>query len=307
VNAAAPSTWSAAAERLARRVERRERLGASASAFGTGLAVGSAAALAAHLLGAPAAALPLLGAGALAGLGAGLLRARRVPRVGPEHAAWALDRLAGAKERGLTAALLGPERAGVAEGPPPEPPSVRLHPPRGLSLLAGGGVLAALVVVVGGRADGSPTDADEPTERVVGHVAAPPGGSGGANGRPDGARGAERRAVAAEEVRRALGLSAAEGEDPALVEQRLSDPEARAAARAAADPASALAEALGGERPSAEAVARGLAAGRRDAEALEAARRAELAGAAASALPPLPAARRALVERYFLLRTEGTR
>jgi hypothetical protein len=49
-------------------------------------------------------------------------------------------------------------------------------------------------------------------------------------------------------------------------------------------------------------VAARLGAGTLAAEALETARRADLARTASSLVPPLPAARRATVERYFALR-----
>jgi hypothetical protein len=305
MSADAATPWRTAAAALARRVERRARMGALASALGAGLAAGAALALTARVAGTPAWTGPLVALGALAGLVVGALRARGIARVGLGDAAWALDRLAGAREHGLTAALGAEGRARTAGEPPPEPPQVRLRPPSGLSLLAGGGVLAALALVVGGtETDAAAPDSDDGAERVVAHLT---GTAAGPDAAARASREAEERALEAERVRRALGLSAAESADPAAVADRLSDPEARAAARAAATEGGALAEALAGDRPATDAVARGLGSGARAADALETRRRAELGRRGAGAPAEVPAAKRALVERYFVLRARETR
>jgi hypothetical protein len=296
--------WRSSAAALAHAVERRARLGHLLAGLGLGLLAGALVAFALRALGTEGPAPAALGMGALAGAAWGLARARAVPPVSAGDAAWALDRLAGAHERGLTAALLGGEEPRADASPLPAAPGVRLQPPRGLALLGGGAVLAALVLVVpqgDGPEAGVPADA-EFQERVVGTVS---GALGGATGDPAAAAQAESRAVDAERVRKALGLSAVESQDAAAVAERLGNPQALAAARDAAAPAGALGQALADGPSAAADVAAGLKAGARAAEVLETARRAALSGSASALAPPLPAARRATVERYFALRARA--
>ncbi len=333
MSAGAAAGWKTASARLADRVERRDRLGRLLVPLGRGTVAGALAGLLLHgvaqgLLGllepgpdarAWASTLRALApaAGALAGLWVGLARAWRPAPVPALAAAWALDRLAGAGERGLAAAAEPRLEPGAPQAP--EPP--RLLPPRGLPLLAGGAVLAALTVLLPAPA---PPPEHGPQDEAAGRApadaqaggapgrtgappAGPPGGLPGAPGRPpDPARvRAESAAAEAAGVRQALGLTAAEGQDAAIVAERLTDPRAREQARAAAEPGSALAAALAGEAPSAEEVARRLEAGERAAERLAAERRAELARWAQRPSAYLSPARRALLERYAAARASA--
>lgn len=293
--------WGLAAAALARRVERRARLGHVLAASGLGLVLGAALGLGLHVLGLPGAGGLATGVGALLGAGVGLQRARQVPPVRAGDAAWALDRLAGAAEGGLYAAVAGAGPAPRVSLPPPE---VRLLPPRGLALVAGGAVLAAVAwVVPADPSQDEPARApEEAREHVAGRIAAPGLPAAGA----EAARAqAEARALEAERVRRALGLSAAEGQDAATVAERLKSPEARAAAAAVAEADGPLRAALAAGEPAGADVAARLATGARAAEGLDAARRTELAHASALVAPPLPAERRALLERYESLRAAG--
>lgn len=293
-----PNRWRDASLRLARRVERRSRQQALLTPLGRGLTAGALAGLCAHLLG-QGAPLPmaLAAAGALAGLLSGARSASRAPTVSPFSAAWALDRLGGLGERGLVAA--GDDRFAPLAPPPPAAP--RLLPPQGLPLVAAGLVLGALLFVLPQGARGREPDGLIPEDGAARPVAVLAGP--GAGGEPAAARErTEALATEAGRVRTALGLTASEGQDASAVAERLNDPTWRAEARAAADPGSPLGQALAGEAPAAQDVARHLGQGSLAAERLAAQRRADLERAARAPLAFLPPERRALVERYAAAR-----
>lgn len=301
-----PTTWPNAARALATRVALRERVGAVLLPLGRALLAAGAAALALRLLG-TASPWPeaVLAAGALVGLVGAAAGVRRVAPVRPADAAWALDRLAGAGERGLVAATVpgavGAEAA-WAEGRV-DPPPVRLHPPRGFATLMGGVLAVALALIVppsvsDGDAAGAPGGGDEIAR------AATPGAPGGPGTNPGEARAAAARARAAASVREALGLGAQEAADPEAVAERLALEQAREAAEDAAPEGSELA-ALLAEGASAADIADALAAGAEAEAEARGARRRQAALRAREGIPALGPERRAVVERYFWLLGEA--
>lgn len=293
------NTWPNAARALARRVTRRDRLGAFLRPFGRALLLGGAFGLALRLLADPTSPWPeaAVGAGVLLGLVRGAWAARHVGRVGVGDAAWALDRVAGARERGLVAATVsGPVGAEAAWARDRiDPPRVRLLPPLGLATALGGVLAVALVFVVPAPAEAGNAGpgARAPT--------AGPGAAAGAEspgmGEPAGEAAATRARVAAS-VREALGLGPQEASDPDAVAERLRSGDAREAAEEAAPEGSELA-ALLAEGAGATYVAEALADGARaEIEAREARQRVVEARAREGVLA-VPARRRDLVERYF--------
>jgi hypothetical protein len=301
-------TWHQASHDLARRVRRRAREAAVVGPLALGLLAGAVAALASKAAGvAPdlAPALPLVGT--LLGLLVGLARASRVPPAPAWAAAWALDRIAGARERGLTAALVdGPAAAEAAFGRGRvEPPAVRLKPPPGLATAVGAALLAAIAVAVPPADGASAGGAGGPTAGTARTVDGADGPSGA------GARASERasRAEEAERVREALGLSRATSSDPAALAERLADPAAREAARKAATRGGDLEALLGGDSTgSPGALAGALERAAADGEEVSRLRAEEAAARALAAAPALPPSRRAVVERYVAsLAAEGVR
>lgn len=311
--AATSSTWAQAAEALAVRVNRRNRLGTLGRRVGFGLLTGAALALLWRLAGPAtlgavsntAVVIGLLGVGLLAGTGFALCATCGEPAVRADDAAWALDRLARANGRGLAAAAAeGPaaSEAAFAGTPLGPPPSVRLLPPRGFVLLAAGGLLGALAVLV------PPQHAEDGTLTVT-------GGAAGAAARADGEADADATAVAAERaaaaldarreaseaVRAALNLPPDGPLDPAEVTRRLADDRARAAAAKAAGADPALADALASAEPSGEGLA-GLLDPRDDnREQATAHRRAAVEARTRTVGPIVPASRRDVVKRYLEL------
>jgi hypothetical protein len=304
-----PASWRTAAGRLARRVERRGRAGAALPALAAGTAAGAlACAAAGTLLGAPAAvARAALVASAGAGLVAGAVRAARAPRVSRDDAAWALDRLAGARERGLAAATLPEGPAAQAASGLPAPPRVRLAPPRGVAALASAALLATLAWTLPFRARSL---ADEPTGVAGASVRGPGAGAGAGAAREAGeaearAEDLARRSREVAAARDAIGLPPEAPLDPERVAEILSSPEALEAARRAAP---ALAAPPEGGPAAPDAVARALARALASDPASEAeALRREAAARRAAAGAPVPAHRRATVAEYFARRARGAR
>lgn len=295
-----PATWPQAASDLARRVGRRKRLSRGLHPFGIALLAGAAIGMALRLAGV-ASPLPeaALGLAALVGILAGARGARRVRSVAPADAAWALDRLAGAQERGLVAATVpGPVGAEAAWAPGRvDPPAVRLLPPRGLAVSLCGALAVALAILVPAGAN----EAAPPAPRGA-DDAPMPGTRAAVADQEARAREDAAQAQAAAAVRAALGLGPQAATDPARVAERLTQPDVRSAAGEAAPEGSELA-ALLSERASADEVAGALAAGRAaEARAREARRQAAAvrAGGAFLAVPPN---RRGLIERYALERS----
>jgi hypothetical protein len=306
----APPTWPAAAARLAKRVNRRRRLGHLLSGAGTGLL---AAGLPLLLLRVwqPARfdlglALGLSALGAALGLSFGLGKAKEEHQTTEGEAAWALDRMATAGERGLTAAtVMGPRGAEAAFARPtlqaPEAP--RLLPPRGL-LAIGAGLLVALVHVL---LPTTPRDATAAT--AGGMVRMPPGtvsmGTAEADAERTTAQRAERAAAVSAEMLEALGLAPDDALLPRDLQARLEDPVRKAAAEAAASADPELAAALAAGTADPDTLARALL----DARAAEAEatriRRSLSANNALGQAAPLAAQRRALVRRYFQRRWQG--
>jgi hypothetical protein len=280
--------WAESAARIARAVARRERLGAWLKGFGSGALAGGVAGIALGGAGVPrGGVLATVGAGALLGAFAGLRAARRVPPVRVLDAAWALDRVAGAGEAGLA------EIAGGATAPL-APPQVHLLPTRGLALGVGGALVAGLACAIPGRSLASDADggaaggAEAGATHVVGVIDAP--------------AALERDAQVATEaarVRQALGLPSSGEPDREAVAAALRDEAARRAAREAAEPGSALAQALADPAGADAEVQRALVRGHAAAAALEAARRAQAALALSPEVARVPAERRALVARYM--------
>ncbi|HVG93039.1 MAG TPA: hypothetical protein VND21_01235, partial [Planctomycetota bacterium] len=238
-----PAEWSRAAIALARRATRRARTGAALHGAAAGTALGALVGAALRVAaGASAeASVAVSGTFGLAGLWAGLRAARRVPATSAGAAAWALDRVAGAHERGLTAAL-ATDAAGATYAGTVPPPRVRMHPPRGLAPMTAAVLLAGLVAAWPGQPAGS-TRETRTASRGLG------AGAGAAvveAGRREAeAIAAERDAAAQRKVREALGLPAIGALEPDDVAARLADPKRLEAARLAAPPgASAVAAAL---------------------------------------------------------------
>ena len=303
-------TWPAAAARLAYRVNRRRRLGHLSAGVGTGL-LGAGLPLLILRVWQPARfdldfALGLSALGAALGLSFGLGKASEEHQTTEGEAAWALDRITAADERGLTAATVdGPRgaEAAFAQPPLPAPSPPRLLPPRGL-LVLGAGLLVALVHVV------LPTGTDAGTAAEAGGmVRIPPGATGVGTAEADGqrasARHAERAAAVSAEMLEALGLPPDDAVLPDELVRRLDDPTRKAAAEAAAqkDPELATALAAGSSDP--EALARALVSARAQEGEAARIRRALSATTALEPRASLTLERRALVRRYFQQRWQA--
>jgi hypothetical protein len=300
--------WPAAAEDLASRVTRRAQAGAVLPPLAAGMVLGALLSIALKATG-----TSFPGAHAVAtmiptaiGIVLGTRAAARVGKTAPGDAAWALDRLAHARERGLTAATAsGPAAAEAAwSSPPLAAPSVRLKPPAGLAAT----IAASLLIVV---ASLWPEPASAAPARRAGSVRRAAAGSATAAleaARAESEASETQRAAAAETaLRESLGLSPAAHPPPAQLVARLATPEDRAAARRAAPPGSDLERALlsGDPAASAAAVAKTLAAGAVDRTADLRREAAELR--ASAGVVPVPPSRRDLVERWFAARTAAPR
>jgi hypothetical protein len=298
-SAASPEAWADSAARLARRVRARARAGAVLRPTAVGLAVGAVCAvLARALLGADESlSRGVLLAGAALGAGAGALAARRVRAPSVADAAWAIDRLAGARERALTAALVPGEAGREACDALGEarPPRVRLRPPSGLVGFASAGLLAAIAWTA---SDVLP--APDPDGEDVGAPRGPSLGSAPtAEAREADAAALANRARSVAAAREALGLPAGASLDPERVAERLGSREAIESVRRAVAAEGVAVPGL--EDPSAlDALARMLA---EDPSArVEALHREALALRAASAPPRVPLDRRDTVARYLARR-----
>lgn len=305
----AQRTWPAAAARLARRVNRRRRLGHLFAGVGTGL-IGAGLPLLALRVWQPARfdlglALGLSALGAALGLSFGLGKASEEHRTTDGEAAWALDRIAAAGERGLTAATFaGPRGAEAAFAQPalPAPPLPRLLPPRGL-LALGAGLLVALVHVL------LPTAAAGAKGGASGMVRVAAGTTGIAAGEADGqragARRAERAAAVSAEMLEALGLPPDDAVLPDELARRLDDPTRKAAAAAVSQKDPELAAALAAGTSDPEALARALVSARAQEGEAARIRRTLSATTALEQTSPLAVERRALVRRYFQRRWQA--
>lgn len=309
-----PNPWAEAGARLAGRMSRRALLSKLLPRLGLGLGVAAITVIALRMQGTRTLlgldSRLLLAVGVLMG---GLLAWRaRSPSSLPDAgaAAWALDRLAGARERGLAAAVLeGPAAAEVrfAEPALAPPPRVRLAPPQGLLVLGGAGLLALLAGLVP-TPEAAPRGPTGPAHRAGGGAAED---SGSASADAAGNRAAELAAATdeAREVREALGLREEGVVRPEDVAKALNEAARREAARAAAEPDSPLAAALADpDDPQASAtLAAALGdANQRQAE-VQAARRqaaAERLGLGRASVPP---SRRDVVERYLAARSQRAR
>lgn len=296
-------TWPAAAADLAARATRRARLSAFIPRLAAGMALGAACAIAVQVLGfvaLPAPAFMTLFTGA--GLVLAARAAARVPAVSPGDAAWALDRVAGASERGLTAATAtGPAASEAAwSGTPVPPPSVRLKPPAGVVALAATCLLAVTASVWPARtARAGDESRAAPGPRAAGSAA---DGAREAAAAETRARAADRAAAVERSLREALDLPTTGKPDPATILKRLEAPDTATSVRKALPPGSDAARALekGDAAKAAEAMARALSGG--GAAAAEEARREAAEARAASAVAPVAPERRALVERYLSAR-----
>jgi hypothetical protein len=301
----APATWPEASRRLAARVARRERVGHVLTFLGRGLGTGAVVGLALRALeGAPTSRVAwALAGGSAVGLVLGALRAFRVRAVEPGDAAWALDRRSGARGRGLVAAVVPGAVGAEAAWAEPRiaPPAVRLRPPAGLAPAATAALVAAVALVVPPRAGG-----DEPRTLADAEGGAPGAvaGDGDAGSAEQRARTAEHaaKARAAERMRDALELARESAADPAVVAERLRDPEVR---RAAADAAAGTdyAPFVGDAPTQAEELAQRLVDGARSEDAARAARRDRAAALARAGTMPVPVERRPVVERWFARRS----
>lgn len=296
--------WPVAASDLARRVDRRARAGAGLRATAVALLAGAVAAAAMRLFGGPlVGAAGLVGIAALLGALFGLRAAARVRSVSPGDAAWALDRLAGAGERGLTAAAVaGPAGAEAAwAGTPIAPPRVRLYPPAGLVPALVAALLAATVLAwpaPTARGARAPGGGDKAVRRGPGSAA---GDALEARRKEAEAAAAARDAAGERAVREALGLPPSGHVDPAELASLLASKEARERATKAAPPTSAAGAALATGGPdAARALSRAL-----DADPLgtvDALRREAASLSASGGALPVPPSRRALVARYLAAR-----
>ena len=305
------ATWAQAADALAQRVNRRNRLGTLGRRVGLGLLAGAGLALLWRLLG-PATflglpntgvVLGLLGIGLATGVALAVCATCGEPEVRADDAAWALDRIARADGRGLAAAAAhGPaaSEAAFAGDALAAPPSVRLLPPRGVVMLAAGCLVGALAVVVPPRH--APDDDRSDTERFEAAAAAT-GAEADAAAVEAEAKAArlDARAQTAKAVRDALNLPPEGPLDPEEVTRRLSDERVRAAAAKAAGTDPALAEALAAAEPSGEGLAGLLDPSEDNRERAETHRRDAVGARARTVGPIVPASRRDVVKRYLEL------
>ncbi len=304
-------TWAEAAAEFAGRATRRARTEAFARPAALVLATAGALVLGARalrLVDRPASIAVVVAAAVLAVV-LGVRAARRVPRTSDGTAAWALDRLAGARERGLTAATVGEAGVRSVDGTPvPPPPRVRLRPADGVVFVLGTALVPLAALLWAGPMPLAPKSRAGMGDARDGAPRAPAGGSASLDaGRKElEARVAEREAATETAIRQALGLAPRAPLDPADVAAHLADPAARKAAREAAPPGSAAAAALStNDAGSAAALTRALESGAADrAEAL----RREAASLRSRAEPlPIPPSRRDVVARYLSSRVADAR
>lgn len=289
------TTWPQAADRLARRVVQRERVGAAVGPLGRALLLGGAAGVALKLGGAaPYWPFVALGASLVLGLLGAVHALGRVAPVTVAEAAWALDRVAGAEERGLVAATVpgpvGAEAAWAAGRMPP--PRVALLPPKGLAMALGGLLAVALAILVPGT-----QPAAAPARSVLPPVETGTAGGAARDASADPGRIDAAMAEATTAVRTALGLGPQAATDSERVAERLGDERLRDAALEAAPEGSEVA-ALLARGASAEQLAEALGAGGEAEARARRARRDATAALAQGAIVPVPADRRALLERY---------
>ena len=301
VERAGHRTWAGAADRLARQATRRARIEAFARPAAALLLTTGALTLVGRWArqldgGFPAV---LVGSGVVGAVLLGLRAARRVPATTPASAAWALDRLADAHERGLTAATLGDDRATPTAGTPlPPRPAARLRPADGTALVLGAALVPLAALLWPGPAPiVAPSESLPETQaRLRGAV----GGEAAAEAAraDEAARVADTEAATERAIRAALGVAGSDPLDVATIAERLADPAARRAALAVAPEKSAAAAALSTNTPgAAAALARALDSG---AAARADALRRDAAGVRArSDALAIPPARRAVVARYL--------
>lgn len=293
-----PSPWTMAADRLAALATRRARIDAFARPAALALAATGALVLvgkATHTLDTTTGWLATA-LGVIAAIAFG--RTRRVVPTSRATAAWALDRLADAHERGMTVALAGNDAARTSDGVELKPPpAVRLRPADGTVL-----VLVAVMVALAGALWQGPAAGAKPAKSGA-TSARRAAGSGAADAlaaahRDADARDAGAQATAERRVREALGLAVGSPLDEARVAERLADPQARASALEAAPAGSAAAAALAsGDAGAAAALVRALESG---AAAEASSLRQEAASLRVrSEGVPIPPARRAVVARYL--------
>ena len=297
-----PRTWPKAAADLARRVERRDRVGAVLGPLGVGLLAAAVGILLAKALALPAVVgVVLLVVLPVAGLLVGGTARRRVPGVGDADAAWALDRLAGAHERGLVAATVeGAAASEAAWGPGRiDPPEVRLHAPRGLALSLAALLLLAVAVLAPARRSPVAVEQERRTAEAGRDALAALEAEARAEADERAARTREAEAEAAAAVREALGLGPSGARDPARLADRLREPGLLQDAQAAAAPGTHVAGVLATPGLAPEDLAAALAAGEDAAQAARDARRRAVATRVGGALAPIPPERRAFLERYF--------
>jgi hypothetical protein len=296
-----PRDWAAAAAALGRRVTARARLQAFLRPFAVGLALAAVAAVVARaametdLRRARAVLVCLAGVGAIAGL----LRARRVPPVALGDAAWALDRLSGARERGMTAALASaPVAEEAAALSPTGPARVRLRPPAGLVAAASAALLATVAWTWPAPAPEEPADPDA----AEAASASPASGEGAATAADARAAVLAREARAVSEAREALGLPPRTALDPTGVAERLAAPATSEEAVEAARRALARADGAppGAADPTVDALARRISED--PAARAEALRRDAIAARASSTAARVPPGRQETVARYLALR-----
>lgn len=302
---ASSSAWANAAADLAARVTGRARLGAALSAAAPPVGIAAVLAIVARVAArfvAPSSAqaasvvVPgLLAAGLVVAVVRGGRAARRARATRLADAAWALDRLCGARGAGIAAALARPEVAAAAEAIAPRPARFALEAPPGLASLVAGLLLAAgaLLVPARDRRDGSaPAEAASADARTG--LAARSAAALEAAATTEAAQAQRRRAV-----REALGLPSEGPLHREDLARALASPQAREAAREAAHPEAAAALARDGEA-GVDALAAVLS-GEPGARA-EALRREALARRAAAPGVPVPPGRRAVVARYLAAR-----
>ena len=300
-HSSAPSPWAQAADRLAALATRRARVDSFARPASIALAATGALLLigkAARILD-PTAGWLVSALGVVVTLFVGVRAAQRVTPTTRATAAWALDRLAGAHERGLTVAMAGEDAARTVDGSRvPPPPPTRLRPADGTVLV----LVAALVTLAGALWQGPASQV--PAVRVPASASAVRGGATGSApaseaARKDAdARASETQATSERGIREALGLPQGAPLDEAQVAERLADRTARAAALAASPTGSAAAAALRHNDPgAAAALVRALESGagveterlRKEAASLR----------LDSDAVPIPPTRRAVVARYL--------
>lgn len=302
-----PAPWREAASRLATRVSRRARWQAGLAPLARALWIGAGLSLTARI----GAWLPPHPAWVLLAPGAALLLALpfaarawgRVRPVDPGCAAWALDRLAGTQERGLTAAVAGGAAAAEAALAAPAlgpPPRVRLEPPRGVAWLAAGVLLTTAAALLSPAASGSQGGADEAVGQArlpapAPALDGPDAPARAARAQEAQARALDERAMQVEQARRSLGLAP---QGP-VSEQDLTQRLDAAERRRLADALRASSATDGGDASDLEQIHTALGEGGRAREAAAEARRRASAARAQAPESRVPVQRRDTVARYL--------